>query len=75
MSVINDFVLNILDFFDNEIMSLTTIKISFYFAVMSLFGILLKLIIVTTGNCNIFSRFIKLKKELCYIFATYVFPF
>ena len=44
-------------------------------AVMLLFGILLELIIVTTGNCNTFSRFVKLKKELCYLFATYVFPF
>ena len=43
--------------------------------VLLLFGILLKLIIVTTGNCNTFSRFIKLKKELYYLFAGYVFPF
>ena len=33
LSVINDFVLNILDLFDSEIMSLTTIKISYYFDV------------------------------------------
>ena len=32
-------------------------------------------IYVTAGNCNTFSRFIKLKEELCYLFTTYVFHF